>query len=122
MLFDERAKKFLEHPDTDDEIKACFSDLKVLGKSDFKHLLKWRFKMIRMLQKERKDNKANNDAPKKTTTEDENDRMGRMLAEAKRKREERAKQDKLAKEAKAREGLQEVAPKPPRMDAQGKRD
>ena len=58
MLFDERAKKFLEHPDTDDEIKACFADLKVLGKSDFKHLLKWRFKMIRMLQKERKSKKA----------------------------------------------------------------
>ncbi len=39
----------------------------------------------------------------KAKWKDENDRMGRMLAEAKRKREERAKQDKLAKEAKARE-------------------
>ncbi len=75
MLFDERAKKFLEHPDTDDEIKACFADLKVLGKSDFKHLLKWRFKMIRMLQKERKDNKANNNAPNKVDTKDEDNRM-----------------------------------------------
>ena len=55
MLFDDRAKKFLEHPDTDDEIKACFEDLKVLGKADFKQLLKWRFKMIRMVQKEQRE-------------------------------------------------------------------
>ena len=39
----------------------------------------------------------------KAKWKDENDRMGRMLAEAKKKREERAIQDKLAKEAKARE-------------------
>ena len=58
MIFDDRAKKFLDHPDTDDEIKACFEDLKVLGKADFKQLLKWRFKMIRMVQKEQREQRA----------------------------------------------------------------
>ena len=32
-------------PETTDEIKRCCADLKVLGKKDFKVLLKWRLKV-----------------------------------------------------------------------------
>ncbi|KAK4056580.1 AdoMet-dependent rRNA methyltransferase spb1 [Microbotryomycetes sp. JL221] len=35
-------KKLAKHPLTTNEIKACVDDLKVLGKKDFKNLLKWR--------------------------------------------------------------------------------
>jgi len=45
FVFDERAKKYLEHPATNNEIKACMEDLKVLNKKDFRGLLKWRDKM-----------------------------------------------------------------------------
>jgi hypothetical protein len=33
------------HPSTTPEIRMCFSDLKVLGKRDFRKLLKWRMEM-----------------------------------------------------------------------------
>ncbi|KAM0788753.1 hypothetical protein ACM66B_002845 [Microbotryomycetes sp. NB124-2] len=35
-------KKLAKHPLTTNEIKACVDDLKILGKKDFKNLLKWR--------------------------------------------------------------------------------
>ncbi|KAG0232851.1 AdoMet-dependent rRNA methyltransferase spb1 [Actinomortierella wolfii] len=38
----DEAKKLLKSAETTDEIKACCEDLKVLGKKDFKSLLKWR--------------------------------------------------------------------------------
>lgn len=37
--------RLLKHELTTDDIKACASDLKVLGKKDFRHLLKWRTAM-----------------------------------------------------------------------------
>lgn len=39
---DQQAKDLKNHPLTTKEILACCSDLKVLGKKDFKTLLKWR--------------------------------------------------------------------------------
>ncbi|KAB2573830.1 AdoMet-dependent rRNA methyltransferase spb1 [Lasiodiplodia theobromae] len=34
-----------KHPETTDEIRACCNDLKVLGRADFKRLLRWRLKL-----------------------------------------------------------------------------
>lgn len=42
---DEDCKKYLTHAALTEELKICFSDLKVLGKRDFKALLKWRATM-----------------------------------------------------------------------------
>ncbi|KAI8812578.1 hypothetical protein BJ742DRAFT_747017 [Cladochytrium replicatum] len=39
---DEDGKGYANHPLTTDEIKQCCKDLRVLGKRDFKDLLKWR--------------------------------------------------------------------------------
>lgn len=39
---DDEGKAMRAHPLTNDEILACCDDLKVLGKKDFKALLKWR--------------------------------------------------------------------------------
>lgn len=52
LLFDSRAKDagYLESPHTTEDIKAFCSDLKVLGRKDFKELLKWRLQL-------RKDNR-----------------------------------------------------------------
>lgn len=36
---------YFNHPDTTEEVKTCMKDLKLLGKGDFKLLLKWRLKM-----------------------------------------------------------------------------
>ena len=42
MKFDDTAKKYLEHKTTTNEIREYFDDLKLLGRSEFKKLLKWR--------------------------------------------------------------------------------
>ncbi|PWN95510.1 FtsJ-domain-containing protein [Tilletiopsis washingtonensis] len=42
---EEGDKELLKHELTTDDIKACASDLKVLGKKDFRNLLKWRTAM-----------------------------------------------------------------------------
>ena len=40
--FPEECDEIASHPATTDEIRLCFSDLRVLGKLDFKKILKWR--------------------------------------------------------------------------------
>jgi AdoMet-dependent rRNA methyltransferase SPB1 len=39
---EELNRRALEHSKTTDELKLCFKDLRVLGKIDFKKILKWR--------------------------------------------------------------------------------
>ncbi len=46
ILFSENCEKYKSHPKTTEEVKIALSDLKVLGKIDFKKLLKWRQVMI----------------------------------------------------------------------------
>lgn len=43
---DEESKLYAQHSATTSEIRELCKDLKVLGKSDFNHLLKWRKKMM----------------------------------------------------------------------------
>lgn len=50
LEFDDRSKVFLEHEATSEEIVECCKDLQVLGKADFKNLLKWRKVMKEMHQ------------------------------------------------------------------------
>ncbi|OQR85906.1 rRNA methyltransferase, partial [Thraustotheca clavata] len=45
FTFGEGDEMYESHSATTPEVKACMGDLKVLGKSDFKGLLKWRTKM-----------------------------------------------------------------------------
>nr|CCA23812.1 rRNA methyltransferase putative [Albugo laibachii Nc14] len=46
IRFGEGDTLYREHTSTTPEIITCLHDLRVLGKADFKHLLKWRLKMI----------------------------------------------------------------------------
>jgi AdoMet-dependent rRNA methyltransferase SPB1 len=45
LVFTEDSKQYEMHSLTTEEIKECVKDLKVLGKADFKRLLKWRMKL-----------------------------------------------------------------------------
>ena len=45
LAFGAECAPFAEHKLTTEEVKNCLADLKVLGKGDFKSLLKWRLKM-----------------------------------------------------------------------------
>jgi hypothetical protein len=47
LVFDDAAKGLKDHPATSEEIVACCDDLKLLGKLDFKNLLKWRTAVLR---------------------------------------------------------------------------
>ncbi|KAK9766680.1 AdoMet-dependent rRNA methyltransferase spb1 [Basidiobolus ranarum] len=55
MVFDsEEAQFLLKQSATDEEIQTCMMDLKVLGKKDFRGLLKWRLQMIDLIKAKRK--------------------------------------------------------------------
>ncbi len=43
--FSDKCSPYAEHPHTTDEIKLCLKDLRLLGKLDFKKLLKWRLRL-----------------------------------------------------------------------------
>jgi len=53
---DEDSKKYLNHEATDLEIKKLCEDLQVMGRYDFKYLLKWRLKMIEFRDEVEDDN------------------------------------------------------------------
>ncbi|CCI49772.1 unnamed protein product [Albugo candida] len=46
IRFNDGDTLYREHTSTTPEVVTCLQDLRVLGKADFKHLLKWRLKMI----------------------------------------------------------------------------
>ena len=47
LVFTEGCKEFEEHPTTTAEIRALCNDLKIIGRGDFKLLLKWRLNLVR---------------------------------------------------------------------------
>lgn len=55
LVFDDAAQEWATHPSTTFEIKACCDDLKVLGRSDFKSMLKWRMGLRRERSKRLRD-------------------------------------------------------------------
>jgi hypothetical protein len=52
LEFTSECEKYKIHPKTTEELKICFSDLRLLGKVDFKKILKWRQAMIEEFGKE----------------------------------------------------------------------
>lgn len=47
LIFTEGCKEFEEHPTTTAEIRTLCTDLKIIGRGDFKLLLKWRLNLVR---------------------------------------------------------------------------
>ncbi|CAG8447215.1 11599_t:CDS:10, partial [Scutellospora calospora] len=69
LKFDtEKARELLNHEFTTEEIKLCCDDLKVLGKREFKNLLKWRNHV-----KEAQDSTNNENSTKNDEIVEEND-------------------------------------------------
>lgn len=49
LVFTDDCTVYLDHPLTTDDIKQYFQDLKLLNRSDFKRIMKWRLKVIESL-------------------------------------------------------------------------
>lgn len=103
---DDDCKKYRESPLLTQELKLCFADLKVLGKRDFKALLKWRAKMRTMDADEAAaaESSEEEDAP---LTKDQEDakllkEMEDHLRESERQAKKKAKKAKELREKNAR--------------------
>eukprot|EP00644_Phytophthora_capsici_P011472 jgi/Phyca11/550505/estExt2_Genewise1Plus.C_PHYCAscaffold_370249 len=121
LLTDTTSIKFLpeddvyrDHKHTTDEIVTCLSDLKVLGKADFKNLLKWRTRMQKYKEEllkaeqpeeeEKEDEKPEEKEPERELTEKEKDALVReelsqlrANVQAKKKREKKKERERKQK-------------------------
>ncbi|TMW64196.1 hypothetical protein Poli38472_012818 [Pythium oligandrum] len=114
ILFRGEDAVFREHPETTDEVITCLKDLKVLGKADFKMLLKWRLRMVKykeeLLKAEAPEEEVEEvkavvetEAPKELTEAEKNALIREELAQlratqlAKKKREKKKEREKKQK-------------------------
>ncbi|ETL99332.1 ribosomal RNA large subunit methyltransferase J [Phytophthora nicotianae] len=121
LLTDTTSIKFMpeddvyrDHKDTSDEIVTCLTDLKVLGKADFKNLLKWRTRMLKYKEElikaenpeeeEKEEEKPAEKEPERELTEKEKDALVReelsqlrANVQAKKKREKKKERERKQK-------------------------
>lgn len=101
---DDDKQTFLRnHAATDSEIKILCSDLQVLGRSEFKQLLKWRLTVKKELEKMLKESKPSEDDPDETDVDEEEeeeqeedleDDLMKEMESIKTKEEKRLKREK----------------------------
>ena len=91
---------FETSPLTTEEVKACCADLRLLNKSDFKMLLKWRLEMLKTHKEEIKQMRA----------EGHEGHEGHEMVE-KEKEEKEKKEEEEEKEVSTEQQLQEVREK-----------
>jgi len=117
MIFDRAAEIYLNYKETNAEIKELLKDLKVLGKSDFSALLKWRKKMIQYqkdLIAEQPLEEGEEEEPEVELTAEEQAELEEKKITAnllelkekmqqKKRNEKRKKKEKMQKEKKKRE-------------------
>ena len=89
---------FETSPLTTEEVKACCADLRLLNKSDFKMLLKWRLEMLKTHKEEIKQMRAEG-------------HEGHEGHEVEEKTEKEEKEDEEEKEVSTDQQLQEVREK-----------
>ncbi|XP_058088799.1 adoMet-dependent rRNA methyltransferase spb1 [Magnolia sinica] len=82
-----------DHTLTTEEIKALCDDLRVLGKQDFKHILKWRMRIRKALSPAQKVASIDNDA-QDCTKGDDDDRILNEMEELTYAMERKKKRDK----------------------------
>lgn len=90
---------FETSPLTTEEVKACCADLRLLNKSDFKMLLKWRLEMLKTHKEEIKQMRA----------EGHEGHEGHEVEEKEEEKEEKEKKEE--KEVSTEQQLQEVREK-----------
>jgi AdoMet-dependent rRNA methyltransferase SPB1 len=113
LTFDEEdddAQKIAQHPLTTDDIKACCEDLKVIGKKDFKSLIKWREALridlgFAKSRKEIQDEKKKAEEEAKMQEESEVTLEERLAAEAEQAQATAKKAKKKQRERKAKQLL-----------------
>ncbi len=105
MKFSEQCQQYKDHPKTTEEVKLAFEDLRVLGKIDFKKLLKWRQIMIDEFHPvEEKKPKAREDKEDKPV--DIGEEIERLKLEAlEKKRKELKKERKQASKERIRQNM-----------------
>lgn len=89
---------FETSPLTTEEVKACCADLRLLNKSDFKMLLKWRLEMLKTHKEEIKQMRAEG-------------HEGHEGHEVEEKTEKEEKEEEEEKEVSTEQQLQEVREK-----------
>ncbi|XP_050231903.1 uncharacterized protein LOC126680766 [Mercurialis annua] len=86
-----------DHALTTEEVKALCDDLRVLGKQDFKHLLKWRMHIKKALSPSQKATSTTSTDGEEKTVEDEDDKllneMEEMTYAVERKKKQAKKRD-----------------------------
>lgn len=92
---------FETSPLTTEEVKACCADLRLLNKSDFKMLLKWRLEMLKTHKEEIKQMRA----------EGHEGHEGHEVEEKTEKEEKEKKEEEKEKEVSTEQQLQEVREK-----------
>ncbi|ODQ67920.1 FtsJ-domain-containing protein [Nadsonia fulvescens var. elongata DSM 6958] len=107
IIFDEKVETELKPvkklPQTTDEILECFLDLKVLGKKDFRHILKWRLAARELLKVTGADDEDDKDEVEVEPI-DEEEQIEKELSslqekeKAKKKREKRRANERKQKE------------------------
>ncbi|CAN1255935.1 AdoMet-dependent rRNA methyltransferase spb1 [Linum perenne] len=96
MTFDDpRSLPLKDHELTTEEVKALCDDLRVLGKQDFKHLLKWRMKLRKDLSPTEKATSTDAAAGSEETKEvDEDDKLLNEMEELKDALDRKKKREK----------------------------
>ena len=92
---------FETSPLTTEEVKACCADLRLLNKSDFKMLLKWRLEMLKTHKEEIKQMRA----------EGHEGHEGHEVEEKTEKEEKEKPEEEEEKEGSTEQQLQEVREK-----------
>jgi AdoMet-dependent rRNA methyltransferase SPB1 len=105
MKFSDNCQQYRDHPKTTEEVKLAVSDLRVLGKIDFKKLLKWRQTMIDTFHpvEEKKPKEKATEEQKPVDIEEEIERL--KLEALEKKRKELKKDRKQASKERIRQNL-----------------
>jgi len=100
LEFDKKSKKYFNDRETNDEIKVCCEDIKVLGKKELKSLLRWRLRMITKYHKEETTQEEETEKPEEPLTEEQEEQLIDMEIEEKLTRAQQRMKKKLKKERK----------------------
>ncbi|KAI8048378.1 Spb1 C-terminal domain-containing protein [Syncephalis plumigaleata] len=119
----DESKLLLKHPSTDTEIQACCADIKVLGKRDFKVLLRWQKEMVKAFkideEKEREKAAAaattaadgmetSGDEDESTDGEKDGDELADELDTLNKEEERKARREKKKKAEKKRKEIERM--------------
>jgi AdoMet-dependent rRNA methyltransferase SPB1 len=103
---DEKSKMIAELKETDEEIRACCKDLKVLGKKEFKVLIRWRLSLRKKLELEEKVEEPALEEPEEKDEDEEMEEQLEKLDQEAKKRQKKLKQKNLLKKAKTKLKMQ----------------